>query len=91
MMNVNGIIRKKSLIQFGFGTDVMKATTVCINCNSMESTDKLFCSECGARLPGLNLYDYYRAQHKSCRHCRAVISETMNYCPKCGFARKSEL
>ena len=69
---------------FGFGTDAMKTTTVCTNCNSMESSKNLFCSKCGERLPRANLYDYYRMQHSDCSHCKAVVSESMEYCPKCG-------
>lgn len=88
MKMIEKIKRKNALLQFGFGTDVMKTTTVCTNCNSMESVSKLFCSKCGARLPRVNLYDYYRAQHRSCPDCGSVLSESMDYCPKCGIAIK---
>ena len=82
------IKRKNALLQFGFGTDVMKTTTVCTNCNSMESAGKLFCSKCGSKLPRENLYDYYRAQHRCCPDCGSVLSKSMDYCPKCGIAIK---
>ncbi len=88
MKMIDSILRKKSLLQFGFGTDVMKATTVCTNCNLMESTKKLFCSKCQARLPRATLYDYYKAQHKNCSSCGTVLSDSMNYCPKCGVRVK---
>ena len=88
MKLIDNILRRKSLLQFGFGTDAMKATTVCTNCKSMESTSKLFCSKCGSKLPRANLYDYYRAQHRSCPDCGSVLSESMDYCPKCGIAIK---
>ncbi len=88
MKMIEKIKRKNALLQFGFGADVMKTTTVCTNCNSMESVSKLFCSKCGTRLPRVNLYDYYRAQHRSCPDCGSVLSESMDYCPKCGIAIK---
>lgn len=88
MRMIEKIKRKNSLSQFGFGADVMKITTVCTKCNSMESTSKLFCSKCGKKLPKVTLYDYYRAQHRSCRDCGAILSESMEYCPKCGVVIK---
>ena len=84
MKLIEKIKRKKTLLQFGFGADVMKTTTVCTNCKSMEKTDKPFCSKCGAKLPVANLYDYYNAQHKHCPDCGSIITDSMNYCPKCG-------
>lgn len=88
MKLIENLRRKKDLLQFGFGTDVMKKTTVCTNCKSMESAGKQFCSKCGRKLPKENLYDYYKAQHESCIHCHAILSEVMDYCPKCGMAVK---
>ena len=85
---IERINRKNTLSQFGFGVDVMKTTTVCTNCNSMENVEKQFCSKCGNTLPTTNLYDYYKAQHRSCPDCGSVLSESMYYCPKCGRSIK---
>ena len=82
--------RKKTLFYFGFGADVMKNTTVCANCNSLESSRKIFCSKCGTRLPVSNLYDYYKAQHKKCKKCGTVLSDFMVYCPRCGVSVSKE-
>ena len=88
MKMIEKVKRKNALLQFGFGVDVMKTTTVCTNCNSMEIASKPLCSRCGSKLPKANLYDYYRAQHRSCADCGSVLSKSMIYCPKCGSAIK---
>ena len=79
----NGL-RKKTLLQFGFGTDVMKTVTICTNCHSMESIGEIFCSKCNEKLSGVSLFDYYKSQHKSCSNCKTILSEYMDYCPGCG-------
>lgn len=86
MKIIDKVKRKKSLAAFGFGEDVMKAMTVCTNCNSPEGNGKLFCSKCGTRLPRANLYDYYRASHRECSRCETLLSDSMCYCPKCGMS-----
>ena len=88
MKMIEKIKRKNALFQFGFGADVMKTTTVCTKCNSMESVSNKLCSKCGSKLPRASLYDYYRAQHRSCPDCDSVLSESMAYCPKCGMEIK---
>ena len=88
MKMIEKIKRKNVLLQFGFGADVMKTTTVCTNCKSMENVNSMFCSKCKSKLPAVNLYDYYRAQHRCCADCGSVLSESMDYCPKCGIAIK---
>ena len=84
MKMIERIKRKNTFIQFGFGIDVMKNSTVCTECHSLENSKKIFCSKCKSKLPKANLYDYYRAQHQSCPDCGSVLSESMYYCPKCG-------
>ena len=88
MKTIERIKRKNTLIQFGFGVDVMKNSTVCTECHSLEDSKKIFCSKCSTKLPGVNLYDYYRAQHRSCPDCGSVLANAMNYCPKCGIKVK---
>ncbi|MBQ8301303.1 MAG: zinc ribbon domain-containing protein [Clostridia bacterium] len=83
------IIRKDSLYHFGFGTDEMMNLTVCTNCNSLEESNKIFCSKCGTRLSGANLYDLYKSYHKICSKCGMVISPSMHYCPHCGIRVKA--
>lgn len=82
------IKRKNSLLHFGFGADVMKSITVCTNCRSLESNGKMFCSKCGMRLPPVNLFDYYKTQHKRCPECESILADSMDYCPKCGIRVK---
>ena len=88
MKTIEKLKRKNNLSQFGFGTDVMKSKTVCTNCSSMESVNNPLCSKCGSSLPVVNLYDYYKAQHRSCLGCGSVLADLMNYCPKCGIRVK---
>ena len=88
MLMIANMQRRKELFKFGFGTDVMKNTTVCTNCNSMQSAKNKICSKCKAELSNVTLYDYYRAQHKACQYCNTVLSDAMQYCPKCGIAIK---
>ena len=89
MKMIEKIKRKNTLLQFGFGVEVMKTTTVCTNCKSMEVVSEVFCSKCGSKLPGENLYDYYRAQHRNCPDCGNVLADAMNYCPRCGISVKN--
>ena len=88
MTNQDKRRRKDSLLQFGFGADAMKNATVCTSCNSLQSSNRIFCSGCGARLPRVNLYDYYKAQHRNCPSCGNVLSSAMDYCPSCGVPVK---
>ena len=82
--------KRKRLTEFGFGTDVMRQVTVCTNCNSLENSRNVLCSRCNTRLPGINLYDFYRVQHRECSKCKTILSDSMHYCPKCGIAVKME-
>ena len=88
MKMIEKVRRKNTLLQFGFGVEVMKTTTVCTNCKSMGSVTDELCSKCGSKLPGATLYDYYRAQHSCCSKCGTVLSESMDYCTKCGIPIK---
>ena len=85
MKLIERIKRKNDLLQFGFGVDLMKKLTVCTECRSMENSQKMSCSKCGSKLPAVNLYDYYKAQHRCCDDCGSVLADEMNYCPKCGI------
>ena len=84
MITTEKVKRRNSLLRFGFGADVMKGMTVCDNCNSPESSSRMFCTRCGMRLPRANLYDFYRLQHRTCKNCGTVLSDFMDFCPKCG-------
>ena len=90
METIADVQRRQDLLDFGFGTDVMKRTTVCPNCRSMENSGNSLCSKCGAALTGPTLYEYYRTQHKSCPDCGSVLSDFMDFCPKCGRSLKED-
>lgn len=77
--------RKITLEQFGYGENVMKSVTVCSYCKSLERSDRELCSKCFRRLSEVNLYDFYKANHRSCQRCETVLSEWMDYCPVCGM------
>ena len=83
MQKRNGV-KQDDLLQFGFGTEVMKGGTVCKHCNSLQASWKRVCSECNTELPKTNLYDLYQSQHILCKKCSAVLSDSMQFCPRCG-------
>lgn len=76
--------RQDDLLLFGFGTEVMKNSTVCEHCHSLQASWRRVCSECGTPLPKTNLYDLYRSQHSTCKKCASVLSDSMQFCPHCG-------
>lgn len=88
-MKKQNAIRKKSLFYFGFGVDIMKHSVVCRQCNSLEPSNRIFCSKCGSKLPKSNLYDLYKSYHISCKKCGTVLSDSMHYCPHCGIRVKA--
>lgn len=91
MRKIQNQIRKNSLLDYGFGTDAMKGSKVCKNCNSLEPSSNVYCRKCKARLPSTTLYDLYKAQHKSCEKCGAVVSANMQFCPNCGQSIKNKI
>ena len=83
-------IRRRSLLQYGFGIERMQELTVCPNCNSLESSHRILCKNCNAKLPKTTIYDLYKSYHESCPKCKTVLSKSMYYCPNCGVKIKEK-
>ncbi len=88
-MKKQNVLRRKSLFDFGFGTDIMKHSVVCGECKSLEPSGRMYCSNCNAKLPKSNLYDLYKSYHRSCEKCGTVLSDSMHFCPRCGIRVKA--
>ena len=88
-MKKQNVTRKKSLFNFGFGTDIMKHSVVCSKCKSLQPSNRMYCSKCSSKLPKSNLYDLYKSYHTCCEKCGTVLSSSMHYCPHCGIRVKS--
>ncbi len=88
-MKKQNVVRRDSLFYFGFGVDSMRNSVVCPDCNSLETSTKMFCRKCNARLPKTNLYDLYKSYHVCCRECGNVLSSAMEYCTHCGVGVKA--
>lgn len=80
----NDIIRHESMRHYGFGNEVMMRIKVCGECGAVASADQIFCKECGARLPGLSLYEIYKERHTVCPYCDIILAENTLFCPQCG-------
>lgn len=86
MSALNVEIRKMQAMEyFGFGPEVMKKTRVCPKCGKPAESERIFCKECGCRLPKETLYDLYKERHKICSNCKTVLGKEMEYCPQCGM------
>ena len=56
---------------------------LCIN-TRLYSADRTDCTDCGARLPEMTLYDLYRSRHRCCPGCGVAVTNVARYCPECG-------
>ena len=81
-------MKNTRLPKYGFGTTAMKHFTVCERCKSLESARHTVCEKCGAKLPKNTLYDLYRKRHDTCERCGVVLSNLMDFCPRCGQRKK---
>ncbi len=81
-------LKQQNMEDYGFGPVAMKKLKVCTECRSPSPSRQQFCSICGHRLPGMTLYDIYKARHKCCPVCDTVLSDGMEYCPQCGTKTK---
>lgn len=61
----------------GFLLTAKQKLMLCIN-------KRLYCTDCGARLPEMTLYDLYRSRHRCCPGCGVAVTEVAVYCPECG-------
>ena len=79
-------MRRAAMKQYGFGTDAMKGIKVCSACGKVVPVKKHRCSECGAKLPIISLFQVYQSRHHSCPKCGLVVSDSARFCPDCGSA-----
>lgn len=71
-------------LRLGFGIDAMKKLRVCSCCGTVADANEIQCHSYGAALPKETLYEFYRARHKQCAHCHAIVSSDASFCPACG-------
>lgn len=77
-------MQKERRLRLGFGIDAMKRLKVCRCCGAVACANEPRCLSCGVALPRETLYELYRARHKQCEHCRAIVSGDASFCPACG-------
>lgn len=76
--------KQRDLMQFGFGTEMMKYIKVCGACGAKSDSNQQFCCECGAQLPSETLYDTYKKSCCVCPICDTIVAKDTGYCPRCG-------
>lgn len=77
-------MRRESMAHYGFGPEAMKNTKVCLRCGASAPASARLCGECGARLPRETLFDLYKEAHPYCGKCNTVVSDSAQFCPRCG-------
>ena len=77
-------LRRVVLLEYGFGPETLLGRKVCPACGRANGASQKECIDCGAALPGKNLYDSYRARHRCCSSCGVVVTDVAVYCPECG-------
>lgn len=80
--------KEKELMQFGFGTEMMRQIKICPACGVRADAAQQFCRECGEKLLPETLYDTYKKSCRVCRHCDTVVSRATAFCPRCGAKLK---
>ena len=55
-----------TLLEYGCGPETLRRRKLCPNCGRANSADRTDCADCGARLPEMTLYDFYRSRHRCC-------------------------
>ena len=63
-------LRRVVLLEYGCGPDTLRR--------------RKDCTDCGARLPEMTLYDLYRSRHRCCPGCGVAVTNVARYCPECG-------
>lgn len=76
--------QKERRLRLGFGIEAMKKRKVCTACGTICCTNESRCRTCGAELPKETLYELYRARHRQCGHCHAIVPPEASFCPACG-------
>ena len=77
-------LRQVTLLEYGFGPDTLRRRKICPSCGRANSADRTDCTDCGARLPEMTLYDLYRSRHRCCPGCGVAVTDVARYCPECG-------
>lgn len=77
-------MQKERRMRLGFGVGAMKSLKVCSGCGAVSCAKRTKCHACGEALPRETLYDIYKARHKQCAHCHAIVSGDASFCPTCG-------
>jgi len=85
MIPTSETIRHQSMLQYGFGPEVMKRLKICAQCGVPADLTRHFCRECGSPLPEETLFDLYRLRHRHCEGCGWVPPREGKYCPRCGM------
>lgn len=76
--------KQHELMQFGFGTELMKQIKICPTCGSKAAAGHQYCKECGENLLSDTLYDTYKKSCRVCQCCDTVVSKSTEFCPRCG-------
>ncbi len=77
-------LRQVTLLEYGFGPEVMRRRKVCTECGRANRVQDTHCTDCGAVLPEKTLYDFYRSRHRCCPGCGVAVTDVAVYCPECG-------
>ena len=77
-------LRRVVLLEYGCGPDTLRRRKICPSCGRANSADRTDCTDCGARLPEMTLYDLYRSRHRCCPGCGVAVTNVARYCPECG-------
>ena len=77
-------LRRVVLLEYGFGPETLRRRKICPSCGKANSADRTDCADCGARLPEMTLYDFYRSRHRCCPGCGVAVTNVARYCPECG-------
>lgn len=77
-------LRRVVLLEYGCGPDTLRRRKICPSCGRANSADRTDCTDAGARLPEMTLYDLYRSRHRCCPGCGVAVTNVARYCPECG-------
>lgn len=77
-------LRRVVLLEYGFGPETLRGRKICPVCGRASRADRTHCADCGAPLPEMTLYDFYRSRHRCCPGCGVAVTEVAVYCPECG-------
>ena len=67
-------LRRVVLLEYGCGPETLRRRKICPSCGRANSADRTDCTDCGARLPEMTLYDLYRSRHRCCPKCGVAVA-----------------